>query len=172
MSRRQTPGTPARARAPAPTVTGEAAARAAAATPSWLSVVGAYQRCDAAMSARLAALGLRVPEHEVLVNLLSHPGLTQQALAQRCYVAKSGISMLLTRLQDRGLVQRDADATDGRVWRLRLTAEGEALARRSRAVQQAVVQAMAAPVSAAELAAVQSVMERVSAALDALPGPD
>lgn len=123
------------------------------------------------MSDRLAGIGLRVPEHEVLVNLLAQPGLSQQALAQRCFVAKSGISMLLSRLQQRGLVRREADAADGRVWRLHLTTRGEALARQSLAVQQAVVQAMAAPVSAEELAVVQSVMERVSAALDAMPSP-
>lgn len=145
---------------------------APAATACWLSVVGAYLRCDAALGQRLAALGLRVPEHEVLVTLLGHPGLTQQALAQRCFVAKSGISMLLTRLQQRGLVRREADAADGRVWRLHLTARGATLAGKSRAVQDAVVQAMAAPVSAAELATVQSVMTRVSAALDALPPAD
>lgn len=146
-----------------------ASSAASSAVSSWLSVVGAYHRCDAAMSARLAGIGLRVPEHEVLVNLLAQPGLSQQALAQRCFVAKSGISMLLSRLQQRGLVRREADVADGRVWRLHLTARGEALARQSLAVQREVVQAMAAPVSAEELAVVQSVMERVSAALDAMP---
>jgi DNA-binding MarR family transcriptional regulator len=150
---------------------GKAPQALTAATATWLSVVGAYQRCDAALSQRLAGLELRVPEHEVLVILLGHPGLTQQALAQRCFVAKSGISMLLTRLQQRGLVRRQADTADGRIWRLHLTPAGGTLAHKSLTVQRAVVQAMVAPVTAAELATVHSVMDRVSAALDALPGP-
>jgi DNA-binding MarR family transcriptional regulator len=45
-------------------------------------------------------LSLRVTEHEVLANLALMPGMTQQALATRCFVAKSGISMLLTRLEE------------------------------------------------------------------------
>ena len=36
--------------------------------PTWLSVVRVYNLCDAAMTARLAELGLRVGEHEVLVK--------------------------------------------------------------------------------------------------------
>ncbi len=159
---------PKTSRSQAATLTAQ---RAEAGTPAWLSVVDAYLRCDAALSARLVALELRVPEHEVLVNLLRNPGLTQQALAQRCFVAKSGISMLLTRLQQRGLVQREADTADGRIWRLFLTAGGLALAQRSAAVQQEVVSAMVQPLSLSELAAVQSIMQRVSAALDALPAP-
>jgi len=64
-------------------------------TRTWLAVVRAYNLCDAAMSARLAELGLRVGEHEVLATLATAPGITQQALAARCFVAKSGVSMLL-----------------------------------------------------------------------------
>ena len=67
------------------------------ATLAWLSVVRVYNLCDAAMATRLAPLGLRVGEHEVLANLLRAPGITQQELAKRCFVAKSGISMMLTR---------------------------------------------------------------------------
>ena len=55
----------------------------AAATLAWLSVVRVYNLCDAAMTARLAELGLRVGEHEVLANLLRTPGMTQQELAKR-----------------------------------------------------------------------------------------
>lgn len=57
----------------------------------------------------------------VLVNLLRLPGLSQQELAKRCLVAKIGISMRLTRMVGEGLLKREADATDARVRRLRLT---------------------------------------------------
>ena len=45
---------------------------------SWLSVVRAYHLCEAVLSQRVSTLGLRLGEHEVLVNLLRLPGLTQQ----------------------------------------------------------------------------------------------
>lgn len=131
-------------------------------------MVRAYNLCDAVMSARLATLGLRLGEHEVLVNLLTAPGLTQQALAVRCFVAKSGVSMLVSRMEQQGLLGREADAQDARVKRLTLTPRGQALAERALAVQVAVVSAMAAPVSPSEMATVQDVMQRVSVQLEGL----
>jgi DNA-binding MarR family transcriptional regulator len=137
-------------------------------TRSWLAVVRAYNLCDAVMSARLGALGVRVGEHEVLANLYGAPGITQQDLAARCFVAKSGISMLLTRMQAQRRVRREVDAADARARRLFLTAAGEKLARRTMQVQAEVVAAMAQTVSGAELAAVADVMQRVSARLEEL----
>lgn len=137
-------------------------------TRTWLAVVRAYNLCDAVMSERLAALGVRIGEHEVLVNVATAPGLTQQELAARCFVAKSGVSMLLAQMESQRLVVRETDAADARAKRLFLSAKGEALARRCLEVQSEVVRAMAAPVSAAELATVADVMRRVSAQLEQL----
>ena len=135
---------------------------------TWLAVVRAYNLGVAVMTARLSALGLRVGEHEVLANLASAPGLTQQALAARCFVAKSGVSMLLTQMEAQRLVRRELDAADARVRRLFLTAAGEKLARQTLALQAEVVSAMSAQVSDAELAMVADVMQRVSTRLEAL----
>jgi DNA-binding MarR family transcriptional regulator len=143
-------------------------ARAPHGTRSWLAVVNAYNLCDAVLTARLAALGVRTGEHEVLANLATDPGITQQALASRCFVAKSGISMLLARMEEAGLVRRDPDAVDARVKRLGLTPSGAALARRTMSIQADVVGAMAAAVSDAELELVADVMQRVSAQLEKL----
>lgn len=148
-----------------------AAARTGAAphgTQSWLAVVRAYNLCDAVMSTRLAGLGVRVAEHEMLANLASAPGITQQALAQRCFFAKSGISMLLAQMEQQGLVRREADAADARAKRLFLTEAGAALAAQTLHVQAEVVGTMARAVSEAELATVTDVMQRVSASLEAL----
>ena len=137
-------------------------------TQAWLAVVRAYNLCDAAMSARLAELGLRVGEHEVLANLATAPGITQQQLAARCFVAKSGVSMLLAQMEAQGLVLREADANDARVKRLALTRDGQALAARSLKVQSEVVAAMVEGATEAELAAVAQIMQRVSQRLEAL----
>jgi DNA-binding MarR family transcriptional regulator len=142
------------------------------AVPAWLSVVRTFHQCDAVMARRLAALGLRVGEHEILVNLLLEQGLTQQQLAQRCFSAKSGVSMLATRLEQAGLLVRSADAVDARVWRLSLSAEGLALAKRSRAVQLQVIAAMVAGSSAGDLATIRDAMQRAAAALAQLARED
>lgn len=141
-------------------------------TQAWLAVVRAYNLCDTVMSARMAALGVRVAEHEVLANLATAPGITQQQLAARCFVAKSGVSMLLAQMEERGWVRREADAADARVKRLQLTAAGEALARRTLAAQAEVVRAMVLDEGDAELDQVRDAMQRVAQRLEALRDAD
>lgn len=140
-------------------------------TLAWLAVVRAYNLCDAVMTARLAAIGLRVGEHEVLATIATTPGITQQALAARCFVAKSGVSMLLTQMEAKGWVRRDSDGADARVRHLTLTEDGMAMAQRCLAVQAELVTAMVAPATGDELATVADTMNRVSAVLETLrPG--
>ncbi|MEO8060311.1 MAG: MarR family winged helix-turn-helix transcriptional regulator [Burkholderiales bacterium] len=137
-------------------------------TQSWLAVVRAYNLCDAVMSARLAELGLRIGEHEVLATVATVPGITQQELAARCFVAKSGVSMLLTQMEGKALVGREADAADARVRRLFLTPAGQALAEKTLKIQAEVVSVMVEGASEAELAMVADVMQRVAAKLETL----
>lgn len=138
---------------------------------SWLSVVRAYNLCDALMARRFAALGVRTAEHEVLANLRRDPGLSQQTLATRCFTAKSHISGLLSDLEQRGWVRREADPADARAKRLHLTAEGARVAERTARAQAGVVALMTAGYSAADLEQVRAVMatvsERLQQALDA-----
>lgn len=135
---------------------------------SWLAVVRTYLLCDEVMALRLAPLGVRIAEHEVLANVHSDPGLSQQDLAARCFTAKSHVSALVVSLEQRGWLQREVDAADARVRRLHLTRSGQALARKTMAAQAAVVQAMAESMSAAELLGIESAMQRVALALEAL----
>ena len=138
------------------------------AVKAWLAVVRAYHLCDALLAARLAALGVRTAEHEVLANLARDPGISQQALAGRCFAAKSHISALLRALEDRGLVRRDADPSDGRARQLYLTRAGEALAKKTLQVQSVIVRAMTEQASSEDLAFIEAAMKRVSDRLQAL----
>lgn len=137
-------------------------------TLAWLSAVRAYNLCEAVMTARLAAIGLRVGEHEVLATVATTPGITQQALAARCFVAKSGISMLIAHMESLGWVLRDSDAADARVKRLSLTPAGLAMAQQSLQVQADVVLAMVGDAPDADLATVTRVMDIASEALETL----
>jgi DNA-binding MarR family transcriptional regulator len=135
------------------------------ATLTWLKVVEAYQLCDKMLSSRLAEIDVSVAEHEVMIVLLRQPGATQQHIARGCFVAKSGVSMLLARLESLGLIRRDSDPLDARVKRAFLTISGERLARKSLEIQQDIVALMAEPLSITDLMTVTSSMERVSNAL-------
>lgn len=138
---------------------------------SWLSVVRAYHLCDALLTRRLAALGVRSVEHEILANLRRDPGLSQQVLAARCFTAKSHLSGVLTELEQRGWVRRESDPTDARAKRLSLTPEGARVAERTARAQADVVSTMGEGLSPATLDQVREVMEavcdRLRAALDA-----
>jgi DNA-binding MarR family transcriptional regulator len=137
-------------------------------TAAWLAVVRAYNLCDAVMTARLAAIGLRVGEHEVLATIATTPGITQQALAARCFVAKSGVSMLLTQMEARGWVRRDSDGADARVRRLTLTDDGMAMAQKCLAVQAEMVTAMVSPATDSELNMLADMMGRVATTLEGM----
>ena len=136
--------------------------------PTWLAVVRAYHLCDQVLTRRLALLGLKTSEHEVLVNLLLYPGSTQQQLGAHLYAAKSVVSSLVSKLEARGLLERRADDSDARIWRLHLTREGDKLARRALAVQIEVVTAMGEGSSAADNARLVASLDRVSAILQAM----
>jgi DNA-binding MarR family transcriptional regulator len=134
-------------------------------TQAWIAVVRAYQLCDSVLQARLSESGVKVAQHEILISLLRSPGVTQQELARHCFVAKSGVSMLITQLESLGWVVRRADPVDARIKRVYLSAKGARLAEKTRRVQAQVVDAMAESVSDLELATVNHVMQRVSSRL-------
>ena len=127
----------------------------------------AYNLCDALMARRLGALGVRTAEHEILVNLRRDPGLSQQALAARCFTAKSHISGLLSDLEARGWVRREPDPADARAKRLFLAAAGARMAERAAQVQADVVALMSGATTAAAMAQVQVAMTAVSEQLQA-----
>ncbi len=134
---------------------------------SWLSVVRTYHLCSELISLRLAELGVKTSEHEVLINLQRDPGLSQQALAHRCFTAKSHISALLSDLERRQLIAREPHPTDGRAKCLALTGEGAQLAYKCAMVQTEVVALMTAGFAPAELQGLQAQMGQVSSRLEA-----
>jgi DNA-binding MarR family transcriptional regulator len=134
-------------------------------TDAWLEVIEAYNLCIQLLADRLAKVNVSVAEHDVLMALLHNSGAAQQQIAKVCFVAKSGVSMLLTKLEISGLVRREADATDARIKRVYLTTKGEKLARKTLAVQQDIVDLMARPMSDNDLNTVAKLMQGVSTRL-------
>jgi DNA-binding MarR family transcriptional regulator len=137
----------------------------------WLSIARTFYLCDTLMARRLGALGVRMAEHEVLVNLRRDPGIAQQTLARRCFNAKSHTSALLTALEERGWVRREDDPADARARKLYLTPAGERMAARTASVQAQVAAAMAETVSHKALADVTAAMGKISERLQALLDP-
>ncbi len=138
----------------------------AEAVRSWISVVRAYNLCDALLARELAAIGLRNPEYEILAHLLREPGLSQQALAERCFTAKSHMSALLSGMQERGWLRRESHPQDARAKRLYLEPAGIVIAERSKLIQADVVKTMAQAISSEQMSQVHVAMVAVSTALE------
>jgi DNA-binding MarR family transcriptional regulator len=65
-----------------------------------------------------------------LRELVEHPGMAQNDLAERLGLEKSTVSRLVAGMEQRGWVSRDRDPENRRYLRLTLTADGDETARR------------------------------------------
>jgi len=75
--------------------------------------------------------GLRKTEYSLLLLLLANGPLPPKRLAQALVLSAPNLTMLLDRLQGRGLLRRERSQTDRRSQFIVLTAEGERVARAS-----------------------------------------
>jgi len=101
-------------------------------------------------AATLATLERSGPRR--LTALAAQEGVTQPAMTQ-----------LIARLQDSGLVRREADPTDGRVVQVRLTDEGLAMLARRRAVRAERLAGILARISPADQAALAAALPAIDA---------
>jgi MarR family transcriptional regulator, organic hydroperoxide resistance regulator len=101
----------------------------------WFRLIRLEARMQAAVAERLRAIGVSIPQCDVLTTLSEEEGLSQQELAKRLYVTKGNISGLLDRLESAGLVERRQTASDRRQYSIHLTEAGRAMADNAIAVQ-------------------------------------
>ncbi|MFE1600870.1 MarR family winged helix-turn-helix transcriptional regulator [Methylobacterium sp. ID0610] len=124
----------------------------------WFRFVRLNRRVVAAVAADLKALGLSIPQFDVLSTLSEREGLTQQDLAERLYVTKGNVSGLIDRLVEAGLVERRPIPGDRRSHALHLTPAGRDLARTGMAAQTAYVARTLATLPAEDLADLERVV--------------
>jgi DNA-binding MarR family transcriptional regulator len=137
---------------------------------AWLGVVRTYQKCSQVLSEGIKPLGLKLAQHDVMMNLLKMPEQTQQQLAGHSYVTKSHMSAVLTEMQALGWIGRTDSAVDKRSKVVCLTPLGRPLALRAYAVQTQVVDAMMAPLSDRQISDLEKLSRNAVAALDRLGG--
>ncbi|MCK9634727.1 MAG: MarR family transcriptional regulator [Methylobacter tundripaludum] len=76
-------------------------------------------------------LDLTLPQYDIIITLGDTPGMTFKKLGEKTLITKGTLTGVISRLEDKGLVQRVASETDGRSQIVRLTATGEALYERT-----------------------------------------
>jgi DNA-binding MarR family transcriptional regulator len=83
---------------------------------------------------RIRKLGLTRAQWWVLTHLYRSDGVTQTELAETLEIEKPTLGRLLDRLEAKGWVRREHDASDRRVWRVHLTDEVEPALRTMRTI--------------------------------------
>jgi DNA-binding MarR family transcriptional regulator len=132
---------------------------------NWVAVARACHVVERTLTARLAPIGLKPAQLDVLMNLYRHPGMSQHDLARRLLVGRSNITMLLPQLERRGLLLREGDAKDKRVLRLTLTADGEALLMQALKIHMALIEQAMSQSTQTECDLIGEQMRKVAEAL-------
>src|SRR5215469_9250953 len=98
------------------------------ATVLWLRLARVFQKLDHMAVEQMRAQDLTLAQFDVLAQVGSHEGLTQQELAEHLLVTKGNISQLVEKMERRGLVRRSSQGRSMRLW---LTQKGHTLYSRS-----------------------------------------
>ena len=91
-----------------------------------------------AFDAKARSVGVTRPQYRVLLTLARYGGATQSELAELLDVERITLGRMIDRMADAELVERRADPTDRRVWRLHTLPAGEALVEQLAAIAEEV----------------------------------
>lgn len=72
-------------------------------------------------------LDLTLPQYDIIITLGDTSGMTFKKLGEKTLITKGTLTGVISRLEDKGLVQRVASETDGRSQIVRLTETGKEL---------------------------------------------
>ncbi|HVO45493.1 MAG TPA: MarR family transcriptional regulator [Steroidobacteraceae bacterium] len=98
----------------------------------WLRMLSCTNRIENFVRQNLqATFGTTLPRFDLMAQLERAPqGLKMSELSQRMMVTGGNVTGITDGLEKEGLVVREVDSTDRRVYRVRLTAEGQKQFRR------------------------------------------
>jgi DNA-binding MarR family transcriptional regulator len=110
--------------------------------------------------------GLSIPEWRAIAVLGAFAPLSSNAICERTAMDKAKVSRAVASLLKRGLIQRDAHATDQRLIQLTLSRAGrkiyEAIIPRARAIEAEVTKGL----SKTDIAMLHRILDRIGVRLD------
>ena len=106
--------------------------------------------------------GLRKVEYSLLLLILTNGPLTPKLLAQALALSAPNLTMLLDRMQERGLLRRERSEIDRRSQNVVFTAEGERVALASAAAAKPMEQGLDDRLSRAEHAMLIELLRKVA----------
>jgi DNA-binding MarR family transcriptional regulator len=114
-----------------------------------------------AFDRRAVGLGVTRAQWKVLFRLTRHPGLRQIELADMLDIEPITLSRIIDRLQESELVERVADPSDRRAWRLHVTARARPLVEKLRAVADEMISEAFAGIDPKDIEITRQVLGRV-----------
>jgi len=114
-----------------------------------------------AFDRRAVGLGVTRAQWKVLFRLERKPGLRQIELADMLDIEPITLSRIVDRLEESDLVQRVADPSDRRAWRLHVTAKARPLVEKLRAVADEMVADAFAGIAPKDIEITRQVLGRV-----------
>jgi DNA-binding MarR family transcriptional regulator len=143
---------------------------------SAIAVIGRISRLEKRLAAELARVfamhGLESWEYDVLATLRRSGApfeLTIGELLESMMLASGTITHRIDRLEGRGLVERRADPSDGRVVRVRLTRAGRSIVDRTIVDHAANESRLLSGLSSREQEQLAALLRRLHVTVDALP---
>jgi DNA-binding MarR family transcriptional regulator len=113
-----------------------------------------------AFDRRAVGLGVTRAQWKVLFRLERHPGLRQIELADMLDIEPITLSRIVDRLEESGLVERLADPSDRRAWRLHVTAKARPLVEKLRAIADEMIADAFAGIDPKDIAITRQVLAR------------
>ena len=101
--------------------------------------------------ARARAFGMTRAQWMILVRLEAQPGMSQNELAALIEVEPITVARLVDRLEARGFVERRADPSDRRIWRLHLPSAAGPMLKEIAKVRRELNEMLIAEIPAKEL---------------------
>ncbi|MFL6731467.1 MAG: MarR family winged helix-turn-helix transcriptional regulator [Sphingomicrobium sp.] len=113
-----------------------------------------------AFDRRAVGLGVTRAQWKVLFRLERQPGLRQIELADMLDIEPITLSRIVDRLEEAGLVERVADPTDRRAWRLHVTARAQPLIEKLRRVADEMISEAFAGIDGKDIEITRQVLRR------------
>ncbi len=129
---------------------------------TWLRLARVYQKIDRASVVHLRPWNLNVAQFDVLTQVGSANGITQQELADRLLVTKGNISQLIDRMERLGLLQR---CQHGRTNVLSLTEAGQQLYNEVVPAQEAMIVQQLSALSTQEVEQLLTLLRKLDHAI-------
>jgi MarR family transcriptional regulator for hemolysin len=114
-----------------------------------------------AFDRRAVGMGVTRAQWKVLFRLERQPGLRQIELADMLDVEPITLSRIVDRLEEAGLVERLADPSDRRAWRLHITAQARPLVEKLHAIADEMIAEAFAGIEPPDIEITRKVLGRV-----------